>query len=358
MRWSLYIGKFAGTKVLIHWTFLLLLLWIGFSAYRQGATTPEILLTVSFILTVFICVLLHEFGHALTAKKFGIATKKITLLPIGGLASIERIPEDPKKELWITLAGPMVNVIIALVLYLILGDKVIPTEDRTNIISANTFFQSLFWINVTLVIFNIIPAFPMDGGRILRALLAIKIGRFRATKIASRLGQFVAVGFFFLGLFYSPLLMFIAAFIFFGAYAENMSVQQMEFLRGHVVKEAMMKHFITINPQTTIKEAADKLLEGWDHNFIITENSEIQGIIKRESLFSSLRSYNPLAPVKDIMKTTFRTFDEHDQISKIYHFVQEDPKGYFPVLNNGVLTGVINLDNLNEFVMIQSALKY
>jgi len=358
MRWSLYIGKFAGTRVLIHWTFLLLLLWIGFSAYRQGATTSEIALTLSFILAVFLCVLLHEFGHALTAKRFGIATKKITLLPIGGLASIERIPEDPKKELWITIAGPMVNVVIALILYLILGNKVIMTPENTVRISSTTFFQGLFWINVTLILFNIIPAFPMDGGRILRALLAIQIGRFRATRIASNLGQFVAVGFFFLGLFYNPLLMFIAAFIFFGAYAENMSVQQMEFLRGHIVKEAMMKHFITIDPDTTIKEAADKLLEGWDHNFIITHNSEIQGIIHRSTLFHSLQNNNPLAPVKDIMKTSFITFDEQEPLTKIYPQIQADPAGYFPVLKNGVLTGVINLDNLNEFVMIQSSLKY
>ncbi len=173
--------------------------------------------------------LLHELGHSLTARKYGVDTKKITLLPIGGVASLERIPEDPKQELWVALAGPAVNIVIAILIYpFIAGQQLLSTDQMTSVNTINGFLSSLLRVNIALVVFNIIPAFPMDGGRILRALLAMKIGRTRATQIAANLGQFLAAGFVFYGLVDgNPMLILIGIFVYFGARTENVMVQQL-----------------------------------------------------------------------------------------------------------------------------------
>jgi len=180
MKASLNLGSVSGIKIKVHWTFFFLIIWIVFDELKRGETTNSILFNIAFVLAVFFCVVLHELGHALTAKRFGINTKKITLLPIGGMASLDRIPESPKQELLATIAGPLVNVIIAILLYFI-----VPVQDYAHLnfteafetlmsFSLQNFLFYLFVVNVGLVVFNIIPAFPMDGGRILRALLAIK----------------------------------------------------------------------------------------------------------------------------------------------------------------------------------------
>ncbi|MFN3403995.1 MAG: site-2 protease family protein [Cytophagaceae bacterium] len=356
MKWSITIGRFFGIRVLIHWTFLLLLAWIGYSVFKRSSDINETIITIGFILSIFLCVLLHEFGHALTARKYGIGTRKITLLPIGGVASIEKIPEDPKQELWITVAGPAVNLAIAIILFLIAPVKENMTDPELQGISSQTFLTSLFWVNVILVIFNAIPAFPMDGGRILRSLLAMKMGRYKATKIASNLGQIIAIGFFIVGLFYNPFLMFIAVFVFFGAYAENMGVQNMEFLSGYTVQDAMMTNLTLLSPENTLKDAADKLLEGSEQNFIIYSDNAVIGIITRPILIDSLKTHQINTPLHQIMNRRYITFQATDSLMNVYTALQQDPKNFFPVIYNGKLAGAINFENINEFIMIRSAL--
>ncbi len=185
MKWSLKLGSFAGIRVYLHWTFVLLLGWILFSHLGQGHDWAEACLGVGFIIALFGCVLLHEFGHALTAKHYGIGTRDITLLPIGGIARLERLPENPRHELLVTLAGPAVNVVIAGVLFAVLyflypGNKF----SQANLLEGN-FLVRLMWVNVFLGAFNLLPAFPMDGGRVLRALLSMRLGRARATRLAA-----------------------------------------------------------------------------------------------------------------------------------------------------------------------------
>ncbi|TMP99973.1 MAG: site-2 protease family protein, partial [Verrucomicrobia bacterium] len=253
MKWSLKLGSFAGIRVYLHWTFVLLLGWILFSHLGQGHDWAEAWLGVGFIIALFGCVLLHEFGHALTAKHYGIGTRDITLLPIGGIARLERLPENPRHELWVTLAGPAVNVVIAGVLFAVLyflypGNKF----SQANLLEGN-FLVRLMWVNVFLGAFHLLPAFPMDGGRVLRALLSMRLGRARATRLAASIGQGMAILFGIAGFFGNPMLIFIAIFVYLGAEAEAQSVETTSFIGGLHVKDAMMTSFRALKAEDPLE---------------------------------------------------------------------------------------------------------
>lgn len=359
MKWSLNLGKIAGIKILVHWTFLILLGWIVLSEMRRGSDLATTLLSLAFVLTLFLCVVLHELGHSITAQRFGVETKMITLLPIGGVASLERIPENPKQELLIAIAGPAVNVVIALVLWVVLpplGN--VPGEEFFSRITPANFFYLLFFVNLMLVVFNAIPAFPMDGGRVLRALLAFKLGRVRATQIAANLGQLLAIFFVFIGFFYNPFLILIGLFVFFGAYSENLIVQHLEFLRGHAVREGMMTNFVTLAPTETVREAVGKLLKGSEHDFIVALDEQVVGTLTRSQLIQAVRDEQVDKPVSEVMAQEVRTFNVQDKLSEAYTELQKTKAPLLPVLENGRLAGVINSDNINEFILIKSALAH
>ncbi|WP_345348415.1 site-2 protease family protein [Candidatus Villigracilis affinis] len=189
MKWQWKLGKFAGIDVYVHATFLLLIAWVGYSHWLENNNWGEVFSGILFILALFACVVLHEYGHALTARKYGIKTRDITLYPIGGVARLERMPEKPIEELWVALMGPAVNVVIAagLFAYLYLTSSLVPLSELT--MASGSFLERLMTVNITLVLFNLIPAFPMDGGRVLRALLAMRMDYVRATQIAASIGQ-------------------------------------------------------------------------------------------------------------------------------------------------------------------------
>src|SRR5512145_2151069 len=175
MRWQWKLGRFAGIDVFVHATFLLLLAWVGYSQWLDSRDWGEVLKGILFILALFLCVVLHEYGHALTARKYGIKTRDITLYPIGGVARLERLPDKPIEELWVALMGPAVNVVIAagLFAYLYLTNSLVPLTDLT--VASGNILARLMAVNISLVLFNLLPAFPMDGGRVLRAILALKM---------------------------------------------------------------------------------------------------------------------------------------------------------------------------------------
>src|SRR5512138_3214799 len=219
MSWSLNIGRVAGTVVRVHLTFLLFLAWIFAASYASGggATAVDSLV---FMLALFLCVLLHEFGHIFTARAFGVPTPYVTLLPIGGVARLERIPEEPWEEFLIAIAGPLVNVVIALALILIAGAHVNAANLYAVENPSTSMTDRLATVNLFLAVFNMIPAFPMDGGRVLRALLATRTGYVRATEIAAFIGQGAAFALGFIGLFSNPMLIFIAIFVYLAAASE------------------------------------------------------------------------------------------------------------------------------------------
>jgi len=223
--WKL--GTAFGIGIFIHWTFLLLPAWILLNNLGGGVPLAAYLLTL--VTAVFGCVVLHELGHALMARRFGIATRDITLYPIGGVARLEQMSEKPLEEFWIAVAGPAVNVVIAGVLFGILA--VLGLEPQLFPFLHQLVF-GLLVANVFLVLFNLLPAFPMDGGRVLRALLAMRLGRLRATEIAAQLGLVMAVlmgvASFFL---HAPSMALVAVFVFFAGQQELMALRHREAVR-------------------------------------------------------------------------------------------------------------------------------
>ena len=361
MRWSLNLGKIFGIRILVHWTFLILIAWVVFRELSRGSTTATTIITVAFILVIFLCVVLHELGHALAARRYGIETRKITLLPIGGVASLERMPEEPKKELIIAVAGPAVNVAIALILLPFVSldlflSKGTESEAAFDVISTQNFLPLLLLVNIMLVVFNAIPAFPMDGGRILRALLAMKLDRVKATKIAANLGQILAIGFVFAGLLINPFLILIGIFVFFGAYSENMMVQHLELLKGYTVRDAMMTNISTIHPFESIKVAVDKLLSGSDQDFIVEDEGKPVGLITRATLMQAIKENGTEIKANQVMQRDIASMDINQKLPDVYTLMQKKKNSYFPVLDNGKLVGAINSENISEFVMVQSAL--
>lgn len=347
--------------MLVHWTFLILIGWVIVVELNKGSDWKTIWLTIGYVLAIFACVVLHELGHALMAGRYGIGTRRITLLPIGGVASLEKMPEKPKRELLVAIAGPLVNVAIALILYPVIAplDQYIPgsEEEIATSITPDNFFFSLFAINLLLVVFNAIPAFPMDGGRALRAILSMNMDRLKATNIAARLGQLLAIGFVFLGFFVNPFLIFIGIFVFLGANSENMIIQQLEYARGHKVSEAMITTFEKLSPDETIEDATKKLISGSDTAFVVATYDNVEGIITRKDIIYALSNNQKNATISQFMHDDFKSFNENDKLKEALLEVKKIKQDIFPVLENGnKLKGLLTPENINEFIMIRSAL--
>lgn len=359
MKWSLNLGRIAGIKVSVHWTFMILLIWIFILHYRLQQDTFLALMGVVFILALFVCVTLHEFGHALAAKQFGINTKSITLLPIGGLARLEKFPEKPAQELWVALAGPLVNLVIVVLIFLaLLVFNQIPSFsepiDLMNF-SGVGFWYNLLFANMVLAIFNLIPAFPMDGGRVLRALLLFKFERGKATKIAAGIGQLLAIGFVFLGLYANIFLVFIGIFIYLGAGAEAEMEMTKTSLTGYTVKDILMKQFPRLDPQDNLEKAVELLLDGQAHDFVITENNKVLGILSRNDLIKGLSEKGNEALVTEAMQTEFLVLTPDKPLQEIYQQLLTQSISVAPVVQNGELLGIIDKENIYEFIMVKEA---
>ncbi len=229
MRGSIHLGTYFAIPVYLHWSFFLLIGYIVYDSYSRGMDQVNIVWFVLLTVTIFLCVTLHEFAHALTAKKYKIHTKDIILSPIGGVARLKNMPKFWHQEFLIAIAGPAVNVVIAILigLYLYISGTGIPEQLESIVGSIRDNFLFLVLItNVFLVIFNMIPAFPMDGGRVFRALLSVPFGRLRATLVAARIGQALAILFMVYSMYQAqPIHLVIGIFIFFAASAELRSVQ-------------------------------------------------------------------------------------------------------------------------------------
>jgi len=302
MVWSFPIATVRGTVIRIHVTFFLLLAWIGAMHAMRGGMA-EALAGIAFISVVFACVVLHEFGHAAAASRYGIATPDITLLPIGGVARLERIPEEPWREIAIAVAGPAVNVAICLLLVLVLGAVPAPAEGLAVEDPRTGFLARLFWVNAFLVIFNMIPAFPMDGGRVLRALLTLRMGHRRATHAAATVGQAVAIMLGFAGLFGAPLLIFIALFVWLGAAGEAADVDLRATTRGMVADEAMETRFEALSPEADVAAAAEALLRTPQQDFPVVDGAgRLLGLLTRDAIIHTLRQAGPQTPVADAIR--------------------------------------------------------
>ncbi|MFO0852471.1 MAG: site-2 protease family protein [Gemmataceae bacterium] len=300
MSWSVRVGRIAGIDVYIHLTFLILLGWVGFQSYSRTGSVDDALAGVGLVLAVFGVVVLHELGHALAARRYGIQTRDITLLPIGGVARLERMPENPLQELVVAVAGPLVNVVIAAGLYAGLSLRGgLTTPWQQLLAGQGPFAEQMFVINVWLVVFNLIPAFPMDGGRVLRAFLALTLDYARATQIAALVGQGLAMAFGLLGLFgHNPLLVFVALFVWMGAAGEASVAQMRAALAGIPVRRAMVREFATVDRSATLRDVANKVLDGYQPDFPVVEGGKVVGVICQPDLLSGLTAAGPDALVE------------------------------------------------------------
>ncbi len=356
MKWSWRIGRFAGIDVYVHATFFLLIGWIGLSYWLQENTIAAVISGVGFILALFASVVLHEYGHALTARRFGVRTRDITLYPIGGVARLERIPDDPKQELWVAIAGPAVNVVIAGVLLLWLGLTSALSSVADVSLTGGGFLERLMMTNLLLVGFNLIPAFPMDGGRVLRALLAMRLEYTRATQIAASIGQAIAFLFGFIGLFSNPFLVFIALFVWIGAQSEAQTVRMKSALNGIPVSRAMLTEFSTLAPGDRLTDGIDQVLAGSQKDFPVVENGRVVGILTQSDLLDGLRKYGETARVDAVMHTDFQTADSFDMLETAFARLQGCECHTLPILHQGQLIGLLTMDNIGEFIRIQSML--
>jgi Zn-dependent protease len=357
MSWSFRIARIAGIEVRIHVTFLLLLLFFGWMYARQGGTAAAVQ-GLAFILILFLCVLLHEFGHALAAARYGIKTPDITLLPIGGVARLQRMPDRPLEEFVVAIAGPLVNVVIALGIWLGLGARAILTEVPVGNPQVPMLNQ-VMWVNVVLVLFNLIPAFPMDGGRVLRALLATRMNYARATNIAATIGQFIAFVFGFWGLVGgNPLLIFVALFVYMGAGQEAAATQMRELARHSAVGDAMISDFRTLPATATLGDAADALLATSQREFPITDEAgAVLGLLTRDDLIAGLKQHGPAAPIATSMKPGVRSIPLHASLEQAFTLMNEHQLPALMVLDSrGQAIGMITPENVGELMMIHSAL--
>jgi Zn-dependent protease/predicted transcriptional regulator len=358
MRTSLRIATVAGIDILLHWTFGLLLVGL-FAFYAiQGASVAATGLGIALVLTLFGCVVLHELGHALMARSFRVPTRDITLYPIGGVARLQRIPEEPIKEFWIAIAGPAVNVVIAGVLFMIIvagGLTLVPG----NILDPRVgFVATLMWLNVALVVFNMLPAFPMDGGRVLRALLAARMEYTRATEIAASIGQGMAILFGLLGLIsFNPILLFIALFVYIGAQQEARQAMLRSVTQGIPVRRAMLTRFDTLAPTDTLETAVEKLLRGSDQDFPIVRNGEVLGLLTRRRLMKALAERGQSASVGELGDELCMTIEDTAMLDEAFQRMQESGCSTVPVVRGGELVGVLTLENIGELLMVSSALK-
>ncbi|MBI4526774.1 MAG: site-2 protease family protein [Deltaproteobacteria bacterium] len=356
MKWSWKLGEVAGIGVHIHATFLLLIAWAALVHWMEGRSLAVVLEGIGFILALFACVLLHELGHALTAKRYGIKTRDITLLPIGGMARLERIPDDPRQEVWVTLAGSAVNVVIALALFgwLQFTGGLEPLNKLS--VTGGSFLMRLMTVNVFLVLFNMLPAFPMDGGRVLRALLAMRMEYTKATQIAAYLGQGLAFLFGFIGLLTNPFLLFIALFVWIGAAQEASLAQIRSALGGIPVARAMVTDFRTLTPRDSLARAVALVLTGAQQDFPVVEDRRVLGVLTRGDLLIGLARRGQETPVVDVMRREFQTVDSSETLETAFARLQTCECHTLPVVHSGQLVGLITMDNVGEFVAIQAAL--
>jgi Zn-dependent protease len=353
MGWSLTIGRIAGTDIRLHFTFLLFLVWIGLSDYLRGGPAAA-LDSIVFILLVFLCVTLHEFGHIAMARRFGIRTPQVILSPIGGIASMERMPEKPAQELIVALAGPLVNVVIALLLMALFGLGL--TGITALDFDTATLAERLLVVNIMLVLFNMVPAFPMDGGRVLRAVLAMNLGAPRATALAARIGQGFAFLFVLLGLFYNPILVLVGVFIYFAAASEEQSATFTGFASRLKVGDAMEPSPVLLLEEEPLSRAVDALLSSPQKEFPVVDRAgRIVGLLDRDAMILGLRGKGAEAPVGTAMRPSDPLFMDQPLVDAFSRMRASGARAEVVIDADGKAAGILSQENIAEMMMVENA---
>ena len=355
MKWSWKIARIADIDIYIHVTFVLLMYLLGLGYWNQSGTLAGVIAGVGFILAIFGCVVLHEFGHALTARRYGIRTRNITLLPIGGVALLEKMPDDPWQEIKVAIAGPSVNFVIALILSIYLALRGVNLTPEEISLTGGTYLYRLMMVNLIIGGFNLLPAFPMDGGRVLRAALALRMDHASATRKAASIGQFLAVGMGLLGLMYNPFLLFIAVFIWFGASMES-KADQLKSILGHAtVRHAMLSEFHTLSPADTLAKAVELTLAGSQKDFPVGYQGQLDKVLHHGDLIKGLREKGESARISDLSLQNILSADINEPLQKLLARMPDNPAQMIGVTDAGRIVGLLNLENILELIKIQEA---
>jgi Zn-dependent protease len=354
LKWSFKVGSLFRIPIKIHITFLILLAFVAL----MGENVYRSLFGVLFVILIFICVIFHELAHSLVARYYGHGVKSITLLPIGGMAQMDDIPEDSKEEILISLAGPLMSVVIAgllLILVYLLKIPIVPL-DNTTLFEGNILLN-LFWINIILAVFNIIPAFPMDGGRVLRGVLNLFMSHLKATRIAVFIGQFFAVLLFFFGVFYDKNLWMalIAIFIYLGAEAEDRMWAIRHALSDVLVKEVVLKNYLWLNTGDTLKTASELFLHTLQGDFPVLFGDRLVGILRRESIIRGINEGRESERVADLMERDYLMTTEKQKLIGLYRIMTEKGISMMPVMDGEKLLGIITLEQIGRYHMISAA---
>ncbi len=353
--WSWRIARIAGVDIYMHATFVLLLAWVALTPLLHGQGGFEAVAGVGLMVSVFALVVLHELGHALAARRFGIRTRDITLLPIGGVSRMERIPDDPRQELLVAIAGPAVNVALALLLFCALaamGGSLGVAELR---VPGAPFVAKLMWINVGLAVFNMIPAFPMDGGRVLRALLATRMSHVRATDVAARVGRGLAVAFGLAGVVFNPMLILIALFVWMGATQEAVVEHVRSSLETVTVGEAMITRFRALSPTETVAFALEHALGGFQHDFPVLDEGRVVGVLTRVDVLRAVASTGTRQRVADCMRRDFPTIEASETLANAIQSLDLTACPAVPVVRDGRLAGILTSERIAELVALREA---
>lgn len=356
MKWSIKLGRLWGIDVFLHFTFILFLGWIAYSTWASQGLVPA-LSGVLLMASLFTCVLLHEYGHALTARRFGIATHDITLLPIGGVARLESMPTNPKQELLVAIAGPAVNVAIASAVGIILFIQGTPPPRQPANLLEGGLLWNLLRMNLAMILFNLLPAFPMDGGRVLRATLAFRLPFAKATRVAATIGQTMAILFALFALYHghAPLL-FIAFFVWTGAANEAADAEEDSLLAGLLVRDAMLTEYRQLSPSDTAQNTVQLILQGWQADFPVTLDGRLVGVVTRQDVVSALEGGLPFLPVSSFMRPTDRHCRPQDTLDTALNTLRNSGLPILPVLENGLLSGLLTSDNILETLLFRRTL--
>ncbi len=374
MRGALQIAKFFGIPVQVHWTFLLIFVYVFFLGYRENWSWVSMGWSGLFVTALFVCVVLHEFGHALTARRFGVNTRDIILSPIGGVARLDRLPEKPMQEFHVAIAGPLVNVGISLALspyfLLVSGDT---RQQLQNILlglfypESNIFVRDLtpfdyflfglIALNLTLALFNLLPAFPMDGGRVLRALLSLRLGRRRATRVAAYIGQAFAVLLVVYAVWqFSIITAFIGIFVFTTAANEYRMVQLDTSLSQHTVAALSRRNFTKIYLDDPIEIAAEAMRRGLEKNFLVFDRwQNLAGVLTEASIMEAMKKGEDeqKKSVADYLNTHFSYLSPEDSLKEAFNKMQWENYLVMPVYEKGRISGLVDAGMLNNFLRLQ-----
>jgi Zn-dependent protease/CBS domain-containing protein len=357
VKWSFEAGKIFGIRFRIHWTFLLLLLFVFLAAQSQRGTGAAVW-AVGFICAVFACVLVHELAHSLIGQHFGVAVRSITLLLIGGISAMDEIPQRPRQEIAIAIIGPFINLAIAGLLYLLVGwwsGIAMPTLFPQ---SWREFTASLIGVNVLLAVFNMIPAFPMDGGRVFRGLLAMKMDHLPATAIAVTVGHVISLVFVFYGIFFNWWLAIIGVFLYLGADSEKQQVALRSVLHEVPASQAMATRFETLRPDERVSRSLEHVFHGCQEDFPVVGSDGLEGILTRTGLISSIHDKGVGIPVSQAMDRDFISVTPAMPLDEVYRNLMTHHKAVAAVVENDRLLGMLSLEGIGRYFMIRSAMRF